>query len=85
MSLEQFKQFKQPEASPEEITTPELVQKREAEYIQAEEALRRANEDCLKKADQIEDERVKKIVLARLGLVSVRLAEINQEVMVGLN
>jgi len=82
MSLEQFKQ---PEASHEEIATPELVQARKERYEQAEEALRLANEKCLKKADQIEDERVKKIVLARLGLVSVRLAEIDQEVMVGLN
>ena len=82
MSLERFKQ---PEMSSEEITTPELVQKREGEYMQAEEALRRANEDCLKKADQIKDERVKKLVLARLGLVSVWLAEINQEVTIGLN
>jgi hypothetical protein len=82
MSLEHFKQ---PEVSCEEITTPELVQERKAAYEQAEADLRLANEKCLKKADQIKNEEMRKLVMARLGLVSVRLAEINREVMVGLN
>lgn len=82
MSLEKFKQLG---VDHEGITTSELVQERKKTYEQAVAALCLANEECLKEANQIENEEVRKLAMARLGLVSIRLAEINQEVMVGLN
>ena len=72
MSLEQFKQ---PEVIPGGITTPELVQKRQEEYLQAKEALRNDNEKYLKKANKIDSEDAKRIALARLGRVSIDASE----------
>lgn len=82
MSLENFEQ---PKASHEKLLTPEDIENLRMQYEQKKRALREGNEKYLKKANQVENEETRKLVMARLGLVSVRMAEIDQEVMVGLN
>jgi len=82
MSLEQFKQ---PEVSHEKLLTLEDIENLKAQYEQKKMALQDDNGKYLKKADRVKNEEMRKLAMARLGLVSVRLAEIDQEVMVGLN
>lgn len=82
MSLENFEQ---PKASHERLLSLEDIEKMKAQYEQEKMTLREGNEKYLKKANKVENEEMKKLVMARLGLISVRLAEIDQEVVVGLN
>lgn len=80
--MENFEQLK---TGHEKLLTLEDIENLKAQYEQKKKALREGNEKYLKKANQVENEEMRKLVMARLGLVSVRLAEIDQEVMVGLN
>jgi hypothetical protein len=82
MSLENFEQ---PEASQEKLLSFEDIKNLKAQYEQKKMALRNGNEKYLKKANQVENEEMRKLVMARLGLVSVRLAKLDEDVMVGLN
>ena len=82
MSLENFEQS---EASHENLLSLKDIENLKEQYEQNKKALRGDNEKHLKKANQVENEEMRKLVMARLGLVYVRLAKIDQEVMVSLN
>ncbi|MFA6193507.1 MAG: hypothetical protein WC726_01420 [Parcubacteria group bacterium] len=82
MSLENLEQ---PKASHEKLLSLEDIEKMKVQYEQEKMALRDGNEKYLKKANKVENEEMRKLVMARLGLISVRLAELDQNVMVSLN
>ena len=82
MSLENFEQ---PKTSHEKLLSLKDIEKLKAQYEQGKMALRGDNEKYLKEANKIDSEDAERVAMARLGLISVRLAELDQDVMVSLN